>query len=389
MIQTPPFVPVLFGTGSSRALGKKAREMNITKMLVVCDQGIRRAGIVDLLLDSLSQEGISSVVFDKVVPDPPDTIINEAGNLAICHQVDGILGAGGGSSLDSAKAVNILVNNPGPISRWFGPCSPEGAPLPLILVPTTAGTGSECTSVSVVTDTADHLKKGIVSPRHTLARLAVVDPELYLGMPLTPTAYCAMDALTHAVDTLCRLDPQPFASIYAKEAIRLIAANLPRVMENGQDLEARSALAMAATLGGCAINGGGKTHLTHAIGHVLGSELHLPHGLACILCLPQLIRHYYAFWTPAQLYTVAECMGLSLPEFRSDSPENMDALGASVFQAVSALMKSANIPTFSQLGITREQLQQAVPLIPHDVTFRCAPHALTEEQLEALLFESL
>lgn len=378
MIQTAPFVPVLFGNGSSKALGEKAKAMQVTKMLVVCDPGIVKTGIISNILDILHREGIETIVFDKVLPDPPDTIINEAGQLAAREGVDGILGVGGGSSLDSAKAVNVLIHNPGTIDRYYGPCAPAGDPCPLILVPTTAGTGSECTSVSVVTDSVTHRKMGIVSPRHTLARLAVVDPELYVGMPLIPTAYCAMDALTHAVDTLCRPDPQPFACLYAREAIELIAGNLPLVMENSRDLDARGALALAATLGGCAINGGGKTHLSHAIGHVLGSELHIPHGLACIVALPQLVERYYGAWTPGQMKTVASCMGIDQSGAAAD-------LGGLVAAYLRRLMGLSHIPSLRQLGFSLEQVLACVPLIPRDVTFSCAPHPLSADELTDLL----
>lgn len=359
-------VTIMYGNHSSLRVGMKAKELGMSKVMVVTDKGVFNAGLVEPILRNLQELDIETVLYDGVLPDPPDTMVNEAAAIARENKVDGLIGLGGGSSIDTTKAVNVLINNDPPISNWYVPAVPTGAAVPMIVLPTTAGTGSECTSGGVITDTATNQKKAVGSAAHGYAALVIVDPTLYVGMPVLPSVYTAFDIITHSVDAICNPTPEPFAETYAEKALRLTMRNLKKIIANPKDLEARGALAIAATMGGAAINGN-MCHLTHAIGHTLGTFFHQPHGMCCALCLPKLLE-YYALWVPNKVRIVAECMGLDLPE--DLSPEE---LGKQVSAAMLAFMKETGIKSMKELEMPLEKVLETIPVMGQDFTKGFSP----------------
>lgn len=193
---------VLFGCGSSLRTGIIVRDMGCKKVLLVCDKGVMAAGIVDRIVENLNNAGVEAVIYDEVVPDPPDHSIDKAAEIARAEKIDGIVGLGGGSVMDTAKAINILINNPPPINLYLGANVPFKPGVPVICIPTTAGTGSEQSGGSVITDT----KKNIKSPASTgTPSLAIVDPELTVGVPRSLTLSSGMDAFAHCIETVTRL----------------------------------------------------------------------------------------------------------------------------------------------------------------------------------------
>lgn len=373
------FVPMVFGVGASKRVGLKARELKITKALLVFDKGVQAAGVIDPIVENLHAAHIETVLFDGVLPDPPDYTVDECGKLARESKVDGIIAIGGGSSMDTAKGANVLINNPPPINQWFQ-VEPPGDPVPLICIPTTAGTGSEATQGAVITDTKQH-KKGGVFCRHCYSDASIVDPELYVGVPVKASVACAFDAFTHSLDCICTFAPEPIAQALAEKAIRLLYKNTPKLIENSKDINVRSDLALAASLAGYAINGA-MCHLTHSVGHTLGSVYHLPHGLGCAICMPQIVRKY-AQWMPDRLRLFSECIGMNLPEDISN-----EELGNKVADELLAFMKKCELPTLKELGYSLEDCQKAAQLMPGDVAQALLPVQVSVAEYTQMITEA-
>lgn len=367
------FTKLKFGEGAARQTGSEAKKLGITKAMVVCDAGIKNAGGVDPVLQSLKEAGIPTVLFDKVQADPPDVMVNEGGMLARSEKIDGIVAVGGGSSMDTAKAINILVTNEPPINQYFAYDAPAGV-LPLIAIPTTAGTGSEVTRGGMVTDTVSHTKNFI--PGYATA--AIVDPLLHLSMPPAPSVYCAFDAYCHSLESIVTDYTDPISTMYAKESIRLIHRSLRKVLNDGSNVEARGELALAATLAGYAVNRA-SCHLTHAIGHSIGASLHMPHGLACALCLPQLMERY-SFWMPDQMKIVAEAMGIQV-----EDDVTSQELAEKTSREVLKLMKDSKLPTLEAMGYSLDEIYKIIPMIMKDSAFAFAPKQATENDIKEFL----
>ena len=374
-------VPLTYGPGASMRTGKIAREFGVTKAIIVCDQGVKKAGIVDKIVASLEGAGLEYTVFDGVIADPPDSVVEAAGELARSEKVNGVIAVGGGSAMDAAKCVNVLINNPSPITQWCAPSVPTQDGVPLIMVPTTAGTGSEGTYGAVVTDTRMNRKRFVASRTICLANMAIVDPELYVGMPEYPTVACAFDAYTHAFDSICSAHAEPITEMFSKECLRLVCKYLPQVIEDGTNIEARGGLALAATYSGYAINSI-MCHLTHLYGHTFGLAFHLPHGHCCAFVMPQ-IAELYAKILPDRLKIVAECIGLELPGDISN-----EELGKTVKAAIQKFMKECGLKSLKELGYKKEEVMALVPVVTSDVAIAYVPQGLPLSKFASMLDEA-
>lgn len=372
-------VPVLSGINASMRTGIEAKQLGITKALVVYDLGVYNAGIVEPVIESLKASRIEVVKFDKVTPDPPDIMINEGGELAVKENVDGIIAIGGGSVMDTAKGINILCKNPAPINQWFFPIEPQGDPLPMIALPTTAGTGSEGSFAAVVTETSTGIKGALLDLNFCKFSLTVQDPKMYAGLPTKPTVYCAFDVLTHSIDALMSQFNEQYSVMFAEHAIRKVIKYLPRVKENGNDLEARGEIAFAATLGGNILNTNMAGH-THVIGHSIGAICHIPHGLAVSLPLASLIELYYCKWNPERVKMIGELFGL---EFNgSETPEEIGKItGGRIIEYI----KELGIETLSELNLKKEDIDKAVGIMTSDIQFPTAAVLLSESQFRAVV----
>ena len=350
--------PLLFGIGTTKLLGDKLKEFGCTKVLVVYDMGIKNAGVADKIVKIIEDAGIKTVVYDGVLADPPDWSVNEAGELGIKEKVDGVVGVGGGSSLDTAKGAKLLQTNPPPINQYFGREGVITKPsVPLIVIPTTAGTGSECTPGGVITDTINNIKTNIAGVGCAVS-LGVVDPELTVGLPPSVTAMTGMDALCHAVESYTSRRANSFCELTGKEAFTLVGKYLVRAVEDGSDLEAREGMMLAATLGGISMSGP-LCHLAHDIGKVLGGKYHIPHGIGCASCLPQVMQMAASVY-PEKVTEITLALGGSVPEGASP-----DAVGQAVYDTVQALMRRLKMPNLRELGekngYTKEDLLAFVP----------------------------
>lgn len=276
------------GSGSVNELSDVFAHLDIRKPLVVTDQGIIACGLLSTPLQTLKTKGFSASVFDAVLADPPEQNVMDAVQLGLADGCDGVIGFGGGSSMDVAKLVAILLRGEQPLQEMYGVDQVTGQRLPLIQVPTTAGTGSEATAVAIIT-TGESTKAGVVSPK-LFADCAVLDPDLTIGLPPHVTAATGIDAMVHAIEayTSVRLK-NPLSDMVALQALRLLSANLLEVVENGSNLDARANMLLGAMLAGQAF-ANAPVAAVHALAYPLGGQYHIPHGLSNSLMLPHVLQ---------------------------------------------------------------------------------------------------
>ncbi len=288
------FCPVKIVAGF-QALEHIAYELAVRaaqKPLIVTDRGVRAAGLVDTLQAALKSGGVScDLIFDEVPQDSSTRIVTQLAQLYRQHGCDALIAVGGGSVIDTAKAANILASEGGDDLQRFCGASVLKRPLrPLFVLPTTSGTGSEVTNVSVVKDDATGAKWPFVS-QFLLPDVAVLDPRMTLGLPPYFTAATAMDAMTHAVEAYTCLGKNPLSDAYAVAAIQKIAQNVERVLDNPSDKACRLELSLAATMAGIAFSNS-MCGLVHALGHSVGVVCHVPHGVCMSVLLPYVLEHH-------------------------------------------------------------------------------------------------
>lgn len=279
---------LIMGNGAINELGNVIKRLGKKKILIITDKGIVAAGIGDRVKQILNNEKIINEAFDKVEPDPRIEIVYDCLNMAKEGKHDVFIGLGGGSSLDIAKAVSVLLTNGGDILNYVGIDKITRDGLDTILIPTTAGTGSEVTPIAVLSDKKEHLKKGIVSDK-LYPTVALVDPELTISLPPATTAYTGIDALTHAIEAYTNKFSQPFVDTFALESIHLVGKYLRRAVNCGKDLEARYNMALASLYGGMCL-GSVNTAGVHALAYPLGGTFDIPHGVANSLLLPYVME---------------------------------------------------------------------------------------------------
>ncbi|MDX1694457.1 MAG: iron-containing alcohol dehydrogenase [Ketobacteraceae bacterium] len=279
---------ILCEPGCSSQLGEMARGLGIERLLIATDAGIAATGIMDIALNSLSAAGISVAIFKGVVADPPESVIQEALSLAEQVNADGVCGFGGGSSMDVAKLVALLRASGETLAAVYGVGNAKGSRLPLIQVPNTACTGSEVTPIAIVT-TGETTKQGVVAPQ-LLPDLALLDADLTLGLPSHVTAATGIDAMVHAIEAYTsKLRKNPYSDMLAREALRLISANIVDAALHGSNRVTRSNMLFGAMLAGQAF-ANAPVAAVHALAYPLGGHYHISHGLSNSLVLPEVMR---------------------------------------------------------------------------------------------------
>jgi len=279
---------VLVGPDTSRQLGDLAAGMGIKRALIVTDPGIIQFGLLDAAIENLKANNIELSIYSDVVADPPESVVIDAVAVAQAFGCDGVVGFGGGSSMDVAKLLAVLIKGEQQLADIYGVDQINGGRLPLIQVPTTAGTGSEATMVSIIT-TGETTKAGVVS-RTLLADKVILDAKLTLGLPPAVTAATGIDAMVHAIEayTSKRLK-NPLSDMLAREALRLMAGNITTAVKQGDNVDARSAMLLGAMLAGQAF-ANAPVAAVHALAYPLGGNYHIPHGLSNSLVLPHVLR---------------------------------------------------------------------------------------------------
>ncbi len=353
---------LVFGVGQRRALAGFAADLG-RRALVVTDE--RLSGDQDFcaLIDGLTEAGLAVRVFDKTIAELPLDCIAESVETGRAFGADLVVGIGGGSCLDAAKVSALLLAHGGKASDYYGEFKVPGPVLPLILLPTTAGTGSEVTPVAVITDPDRAVKVGIASP-HIICHTAICDPELTYSCPPGLTAVSGADALTHAIEAYTTIRRQPTGSIvhehvflgknalsdaYALMAITHIAASLKRAYDNGSDIEARQRLMLGATTAGLAFGTAG-TAAAHAVQYPIGAMTHTAHGAGVAVMMPY-VMDFNRDHCERELAEIGKAMGLAI----AGRPPSEQA--AMAIDAVAALFASIGIPkSIADLGIVETQL---------------------------------
>lgn len=318
-------VKVLFGNGSVNQLGELAKHIGGSKALIVCDPGMKATGIVEKVQKGLEAENIQYVIFDENEPNPPLAASEKGYEVFKKEQCDFVIGVGGGSNIDCAKGVNILRFNPAPLLQYANFQKPFDVGSGLIIVPTTAGTGSEMSDGAILSD-EHHIKFNFIASC-AFAEYAVLDPELMIGMPPKLTAFTGLDALTHAVEGYTGNLTNGFVQFFAEKAIDTIAQYLPRAVQNGQDLEARGKMAVAASVGGFLLLYG-HTNAGHSIGQTIGGYFNIPHGAACAYAEPWVLE-FNAPTCPELTKRIGQALGVSFTG--KETPEEIGVMTRDAF----------------------------------------------------------
>ena len=283
-----PRTRLVFGLDVVERVGELAAELCFKSPLLVTDPGVVAAGHAERVLKALRRLGIEAVVFDKVRENPSTRDVQECLQVAQAAKIDSIIGLGGGSSMDTAKGCNFLLTNGGRIQDYWGVGKATKEMLPLIAIPTTAGTGSECQSFALIADEETHQKIACGDPK-AAARIAILDPGLTVSQPNRVAACTGIDALSHALETAVTTRRNTLSLAYSREAFRLCSESLPRVFQDGKDLEARAGMLLGAALSGLAIENS-MLGAAHAAANPLTAHFQIVHGQAVGMMLPWVVR---------------------------------------------------------------------------------------------------
>lgn len=329
-----------YGRGSVDRVGEHASSLGARRALLVCDEGIVAAGLAERAEATLRAAGIAVTRFSDLSPNPRDTECQRAASAALEGRAECVIGLGGGSVMDTAKAAAALVKNGGTVKDWEDPKRLREAPLPTICVPTTAGTGSEVTFVAVITDDQAHYKMTLLDPR-LAPDVALLDPDLTTGLPATLTAATGMDALTHAIEAYTGRAANPISDALALQAIEGVRHYLVRAVRQGDDIDARSGMLLASLLAGMAF-GNSDVGAVHCMGETLGGRYDTPHGIACAVFLP-FVFEFNIEADPTRHAAVARALGV---EAAGGDPEATAREGAAVIRR---LMADVDLPRFQDL----------------------------------------
>lgn len=318
--------------GASARLPALAAELGMQRPCLVTDGGIVNSGLLGPVRESFEAAGMPLSVFSDVVADPPESVVEQA--LAAAGGCDGVIGFGGGSAMDTAKLVALLRTGEQTLQQVYGVGNARGQRLPLIQVPTTAGTGSEVTPIAIVT-TGETTKQGVVAPQ-LLPDLAILDAHLTLGLPPAVTAATGIDAMVHAIEAYTsKVRKNPYSDMLAREALRLLSANLETAVHDGQQVQARSDMLLGAMLAGQAF-ANAPVAAVHALAYPLGGIYHIPHGLSNSLVLPHVMR----FNLPAAREAYAELAPIILPAGTPLADDPAEQL----IDYLAALAEKVNLP---------------------------------------------
>ncbi|MGE8128806.1 Alcohol dehydrogenase, class IV [Methylobacterium sp. UNC300MFChir4.1] len=346
--QTTP--NVLFEAGAAKKLPEIVGSFGAKRVLLVTDKGVRSAGLTQAAEAALAEAGVTLDVYEDVVADPPSTVIEAAAKRARELGTDLVLSIGGGSALDTAKLVAYLAKSDEPLDAIYGVGLAKGDRLPLILVPTTAGTGSEVTPISIVT-TPTTEKKGVVAPK-LLPDWAVLDPELTLGLPSHVTAATGIDAMVHAIEAFTSKNKKnPISDQLAKQALALLSANIRTACTDGKNLEARSGMLLGSMLAGMAF-ANAPVAAVHALAYPVGAIFHVPHGLSNALVLMGVMRFNlsHAEGLYAELAPILDPAAADLP--RSEAAKRF-------VESLDAICRDCKVPaSLAEVGVARQDLER-------------------------------
>ncbi len=363
----------LMGAGCVKEIGKHAKDLGATKALIVSGKSRHGEELARDIYRILEKEGLEATIFAGADPNPTDTSAMEGADIYRKEDCNIIIAVGGGSPMDCAKAVGIVVYNGGLINDYEGIGKVTKGIPPLITINTTAGTASEMTSFTIITDTKRHIKMAIVDPRIT-PDIAVNDPELMVSMPPALTAATGMDALTHAVEAYVSTMATPTTDAAAIKAIELISKYLPEAVAHGEDVRTRDMMAHAEYLAGIAFNNASLGYV-HSMAHQLGGYYNLPHGVCNAILLPY-VEMYNKQVVPERFADIARAMGEKVEGL---SPEEA---ADKAIDAIKKLASKIGIPSgLKELGAREEDLELLAENAMKDVCRLTNPRDLSREEI--------
>lgn len=348
--------------------------------MVVYDAGVKMAGIAEKVLAEVEKADVKVTVFDGVIPNPTNEVVEEAAEIAQRENIDVFVAVGGGSSIDLTKAVNILMTNPGPIGQYGGIGLVKESVLPLIAIPTTAGTSSEITNVVALTDTKAVCKYVIIDNK-IVADKVIADPEFTKTMPAGVTAATGMDAITHAVESYISNMSTALTEYHSIKALQIFHEYLPKAVANGSDMEAREKMML-----GCLIAGFGFSNanlgLVHGIAHTLSAHFHLAHGVANATVLPY-VMEYNADSCPEKMVNLAKAIDLPVS---GDLAKDKYLLSKELLK----MTKTVGIKTLSELGVEEKDFEMIAEDVLKEPVLGFNPkQGVTKEDVISILKKAL
>jgi len=341
---------IISESGSIQRLAEICSAQGITRPYIITDGGIVACGLLATLEAVFKGSELMIDSYTKVVADPSEVIVIDAVKGAKTHNADGIIGFGGGSSMDTAKLVALLANTDQALADIYGIDQAKGERLPLILIPTTAGTGSEVTQIAIVT-TGESTKAGVVAPQ-LLPDVALLDAELTLGLPSHVTAATGIDAMVHAIEAYTSAHKKnPYSDLLAKQALKLLSQNIEVACSDGTNVGARQGMLLGACMAGQAFSNS-PVAAVHALAYPLGGRFHIPHGLSNSLVLPHVMR----FNAKAAAALYAELA----PHISADIDMSQDAekISMELITYLEGLIKRLELPaTLREMNISKDQLE--------------------------------
>jgi alcohol dehydrogenase len=378
-----PRTRLVFGVHAVERVGEIVRGLGASRVLLVTDAGLVAAGHADHVLNSLKTDGVSAVVFDKVRENPTTRCVDDCVAVAKSAEIEAIIGLGGGSSMDTAKGCNFLLTNGGEMKDYWGIGKASKPMLPLIAIPTTAGTGSECQSAALIADEITHQKMACLDPK-AAARVAVLDPALTVSQPLRVTACTGIDAIAHAVETAVTKKRNPFSLMFSHEAFKLLVPNLPRVIENPQDLDARGKMLLGAAFAGMAIENS-MLGAAHSTANPLTAHFDIIHGQAVGIMLPHVIR--FNAESDAVKRGYAELA--SAPEIACVS-DGLDEAVEALVKEMESLLEMARLPSsLGDCGVRRKDVPMLAAEAAKQWTAHFNPRTGVEKDFLALYESAL
>lgn len=367
---------IVFGRGAASELSSMIQGYGMKNVMVVYDAGVKAAGISEKVVDEVKKAGVNITIFDKVIPNPTNEVVEEGAAIAHEAKIDGFVAVGGGSSIDLAKAINVLMTNPGPIGQYGGIGMVKNDVLPLIAIPTTAGTSSEITNVSALIDTEKVIKYVVIDNKITASDV-IADPEFTKTMPASVTAATGMDAITHAVESYISNMASPLTEYNSLKGLQIIHKNLPAAVKDGNNMDAREQMML-----GCIITGFGFSNanlgLVHAIAHTLSAHFGLAHGMANATVLPY-VMDYNADSCPEKMVELAKAIDLPVT---GNTETDKYLLGKDLLR----LTKELGIQTLSEQGIREEDLDMLAEDVLHEPVLNFNPRqGVTKEDVLELL----
>lgn len=369
---------IQFGKGSIQSLPECIRKLGGEKILLISDRGLERAGAVDRVKNILDKEGLPHCEFLDVLPNPTIETVNEAVVAFTESKADVIVALGGGSPMDVAKAVAVLVKHGGSITDYEGAHKVPGKIIPMIAIPTTAGTGSEVTAFAVITDTSRNYKLTVFS-YELIPTYALLDLELIVSLPATIASSTGMDALTHAIEAYLSKAASPFSDAMAEKAMQLIGRNIRRFVADRSDEEAAGNMMMASTFAGIAF-AWARLGNVHAMAHPLGGFYNVPHGIANAILLPHVLE-----------YNALSDLGKYEKMYHSLKDKRVEAFDPMMLVSeIRKMLQDLGIPeNLSMVGVTKEYISEMAEDAMKSGNIAVNPRQSTKQDLEVLYQKAL